>query len=101
EKFLDLKKILNLSTDNFIRTTSPAHIEAVQEFWRLCDKRGDIYKKKYKGLYCVGCERFLTERDIMDGHCVLHPNLKLETIEEENYFFKLSKYKKELLEYLK
>jgi methionyl-tRNA synthetase len=100
QKFLDLKSILNLSLDNFIRTTSPAHIEAVQEFWRLCDAKGDIYKKIYRGLYCVGCEKFITDKDLMDGHCALHPSLKPEMVEEENYFFRLSNYKKQLLEYL-
>jgi len=100
QKFLDLKEVLNLSLDNFIRTTSKEHIEAVQEFWRLCDKKGDIYKKIYRGLYCVGCEKFITEKDLMDGLCSLHPNLKPEMVEEENYFFKLSNYKKQLLEYL-
>jgi methionyl-tRNA synthetase len=100
QKFLDLKNILNLSTDNFIRTTSPKHIKAVQEFWRLCDEKGDIYKKVYKGLYCVGCEKFITEKDIVDGKCILHPNQKLEEVEEENYFFRLSNYKEKLLEYL-
>lgn len=100
EKFLVLKDYLNLSTDNFIRTTTPEHINAVQEFWRLCDAKGDIYKKKYSGLYCVGCEKFITEKDIVNGECPLHPGKKLETIEEENYFFKLSKYREDLLEYL-
>ncbi|MEO5634983.1 MAG: methionine--tRNA ligase [Candidatus Paceibacterota bacterium] len=100
EKFLDLKEILNLSYDNFIRTTSKEHILAVQEFWRLCDAKGDIYKKIYKGLYCIGCEKFLTEKEIIDGKCILHPNNVLEMVEEENYFFKLKNYKKELLEYL-
>lgn len=100
EKFLDLKGLLNLSLDNFIRTTSEGHIKAVQEFWRLCDAKGDIYKKKYSGLYCVGCEKFITEKDLVDGKCALHPNSKLETVEEENYFFKLSKYKEQLREYL-
>ncbi len=100
ERFLELKGVLNLSYDNFIRTTSKEHIAAVQEFWRLCDAKGDIYKKKYKGLYCVGCEKFLTEKDIVDGKCILHPNNTLEEVEEENYFFKLSTYKAELLRYL-
>ena len=100
EKFMELKKLLNLSNDNFIRTTDPEHIKAAQEFWRICDAKGDIYKKKYKGLYCVGCERFLMDKDIVDGHCAIHINLKLEEIEEENYFFKLSNYKNELLKYL-
>lgn len=98
--FLDLTKALNLSTDNFIRTTSKEHIEAVQEFWRLCDKKGDIYKKKYQGLYCVGCEKFIVEKDLIDGKCAFHPILTPESVEEENYFFKLGNYKKELLEYL-
>jgi methionyl-tRNA synthetase len=100
QKFLDLKEVLNLSYDNFIRTTSKDHIVAVQEFWALCDKKGDIYKKKYKGLYCVGCEKFLTEKDMVDGKCTIHPTLTLETVEENNYFFKITNYKKELLKYL-
>ncbi|OGJ02357.1 methionine--tRNA ligase [Candidatus Nomurabacteria bacterium RIFCSPLOWO2_12_FULL_44_11] len=99
QKFLELKNLLNLSSDNFIRTTSEGHIKAAQAFWQLCDQKGDIYKKKYKGLYCVGCEKFITEKDLMDGKCTLHPNLKPETVEEENYFFKLSNYKKQLLDY--
>ncbi|MDO8659267.1 MAG: methionine--tRNA ligase [Candidatus Parcubacteria bacterium] len=99
-KFLELKDILNLSLDNFIRTTSPAHITAVQEVWRLCDQKGDIYKKAYRGLYCVGCEKFITEKDLMDGKCSLHPTKIPEMVEEENYFFRLSKYKEQLLEYL-
>ena len=100
QKFLDLKKILNFSNDNFVRTTSAEHIKAAQEFWRLCDTKGDIYKKKCKGLYCVGCEKFLTERDLIDGKCPLHPNKIPEIVEEENYFFKLENYKEQLLEYL-
>ncbi|OGI99577.1 methionine--tRNA ligase, partial [Candidatus Nomurabacteria bacterium RIFCSPLOWO2_02_FULL_40_10] len=100
QKFLDLKTILNISNDNFIRTTSVGHILAAQEFWRLCDAKGDIYKKKYKGLYCVGCEKFLTEKDIVDGLCPIHPTKTPEVVEEENFFFKLTKYRKELLDYL-
>ena len=100
QKFLDLKNTLNLSCDNFIRTTSPEHVLAAQEFWRLCDKKGDIYKKIYTGLYCIGCEKFITGKDIADNKCMLHPNQKLETVEEKNYFFRLENYKKQLLEYL-
>jgi methionyl-tRNA synthetase len=100
QRFLELTKVLNLSNDSFIRTTSDSHIRAVQEFWRLCDLKGDIYKKKYKGLYCVGCERFLADKDIVDGKCPLHPTKELEMVEEENYFFRLSNYKLELLDYL-
>ncbi len=100
QKFIDLKKLLNLSNDNFIRTTNPAHIRAAQEFWQLCDAKGDIYKKKYKGLYCVGCEKFMTEKDVVDGKCPIHPTKIPETVEEENYFFKLTNYRAQLLEYL-
>jgi len=100
QKFLELKETLNLSYDNFIRTTSREHIAAAQEFWRLCDAKGDIYKKVYRGLYCVGCEKFITEKDLKDGKCLFHPNQKPEIVEEENYFFKLTKYKTELLQYL-
>ena len=100
QKFLDLKAILNLSYDNFIRTTSQEHILAAQEFWRLCDAKGDIYKKIYKGLYCVGCEKFITKKDLINDKCPLHLTGELETVEEENYFFKLENYQKQLLEYL-
>jgi len=100
EQYLNLAKALNLSHDNFIRTTDENHIKAAQEFWRLCEKKGDIYKKKYKGLYCVGCEKFITEKDLVDGKCEFHPTLTPEIVEEENYFFKLTNYKNQLLEYL-
>lgn len=98
-KFDALKKALNLSYTNFIRTTDPKHIEAAQEFWKLCDKAGDIYKKSYKTKYCVGCELEKTDSELTDGRCPLHPNQELEVIEEENYFFKFSKYQKPLLEF--
>ncbi|MBX4181570.1 class I tRNA ligase family protein, partial [Candidatus Parcubacteria bacterium] len=100
QRYLDLKDKLNLSYDNFIRTTSKENIVAAQEFWQICNKKGDIYKKIYKGLYCVGCEKFLTDKDMVDGKCILHPNLVPEVVEEENYFFKLSNYRERLLEYL-
>jgi methionyl-tRNA synthetase len=99
KKFDALKKALNLSYTNFIRTTDPKHIAAAQEFWKLCDKNGDIYKKLYKTKYCVGCELEKTDSELVDGRCPLHPNRDLEIIEEENYFFKFSKYQKPLLDY--
>src|ERR1035437_5727863 len=100
QKYLDLKNLLNLSNDNFIRTTSEGHIKAAQEMWRLCEANGDIYKKKYKGLYCVGCEKFLTDKDLVEGKCPIHPTKTPEVVEEENYFFRLGNYRKQLLEYL-
>jgi methionyl-tRNA synthetase len=99
-KFDDLKKALNLSYDKFIRTTDEHHIKAAQHIWKLCDEAGDIYKKKYKGLYCVSCERFVKESEIQNGECPDHPGKILEEVEEENYFFRFSKYSDFLLEYL-
>jgi methionyl-tRNA synthetase len=96
-----LKEVLNLSNDAFIRTTDPKHYAAAQEMWRRCDAAGDIYKKSYTGLYCVGCEAYKTEKDLNDeGHCLIHPHLMLEEITEENYFFRLSKYQDALVAYL-
>ena len=91
-EFQKLKETLNLSYDRFIRTTDPEHKKAAQELWRRCEAKGDIYKKKYKGLYCVGDEMFMKESELVDGKCPNHPNLVLQEIEEENYFFKLSNY---------
>lgn len=100
-KFDKLKDALNLSYTNFIRTTDDKHEAAAREFWKLCEKAGDIYKKPYKIKYCVGCELEKTESELENGKCPIHPNLKLETIEEENYFFKFSKYGKPLLDFYK
>lgn len=98
-EFNRLKESLNLSCDNFIRTTSSIHKAAAQEMWRRCDAEDDIYKKKYTGLYCVGCEAFKIDTDLVDGKCPDHKT-EPEEIEEENYFFKLSKYQPYLEEYL-
>lgn len=95
-KFDNLKNALNLSYDNFIRTTDKEHVRAAQKLWELCDKNGDIEKKFYKIKYCVGCELEKTDSELVDGICPLHPNRELEDIEEENYFFKLSNYAKKL-----
>ena len=101
KKFDNLKQALNLSYNNFIRTTDEHHIVAAQEFWKLCEKNGDIYKKNYKVKYCVGCELEKTESELVNGKCSIHPNLELEVIDEENYFFKYSKYQKLLLDLYK
>ena len=94
--FQDLKEMLNLSNDQFIRTTEKKHFEGVQKIWSAF-KKEDIYKKFYKGFYCVGCEEFKTEKDLIDGKCPEHLSVP-ELVEEENYFFKLSNYQKKLEE---
>jgi len=98
-KFDDLKKYLNLSYTNFIRTTDPKHKKAAKEFWNRCMARGDIYKKNYQIKYCVGCELEKTDSELEAGICPLHPNLEIQLISEENYFFKFSNYQEPLLDY--
>lgn len=96
-----LKPKLNISYTNFIRTTDKKHILAAQELWNRCFKNGDIYKKTYKSKYCVGCELEKTDSELDKGVCPTHPNLKIELIDEENYFFQFSKYQKPLLDLYK
>ncbi len=90
-------KSLNVDFDKFIRTTNPDHKKRVQKFVELMEKKGDIYKGNYSGLYCEGCEAYITEKDCVDGKCKFHPNRELKELTEETYFFKLSKYEKKLL----
>lgn len=100
EKFrVFMGKLGMLENLNFIRTTDAHHIKAAQEFWKVCEKNGDIYKKNYQVKYCVGCELEKTDSELVDGKCPLHPNLEIEIIEEENYFFRFSKYQKKLLDF--
>jgi len=94
-KFLELADLWNITNDDFIRTTEERHMERAQKFWEASMKNGDIYKKEYSGLYCVGCESFKTEKDLVDGKCPDH-NCIPETLKEENYFFRLSKYQRRL-----
>lgn len=98
EKYLNLKKVLNLSITNFIRNTDEKHVRAAQEFWRRCQKNGDLYKATYQIKYCVGCELEKTDSELEGGKCPIHQNLTLEIYNEENYFFKFSKYQKQLLD---
>lgn len=97
KKFDKLKEGLNLTYNNFIRTTDEHHIMSAQEFWKICEKNGDIYKKNYKIKYCVGCELEKTDSELSEGRCPIHPNKDLEIREEENYFFRFSKYQNQLL----
>ncbi len=96
KKFEDLKLTLNLSFDDFIRTTEKRHLDGAQKFWLAC-KKEDIYKKKYRGLYCVGCETFYNEDELENNKCPEH-QVYPEIVEEENYFFRLSNYQKWLEE---
>ncbi|MFC1629619.1 methionine--tRNA ligase [Patescibacteria group bacterium] len=100
-QFKKLKEALNLSNDDFIRTTDKKrHWPSVKKVWLELRKKGDIYKKKYKGFYCVGCEAFITRKDLKDGKCAVHKK-KPEVLEEENYFFKLSKYQDKIEDAIK
>ncbi len=86
---------LNISHDDFIRTTQPRHVETVQALLTRLHENGDIYQGLYKGHYCVSCESFLQEADLIDGQCKTHKK-PAEWIEEENYFFALTKYEEQL-----
>jgi methionyl-tRNA synthetase len=97
KKYDDLKNALNLSYNSFIRTTNKHHKKAAQEFWRRSLNNGDIYKGKYETKYCVGCELEKTDSELENGRCPWHPDKELELIDEENYFFKFSRYRKPLL----
>lgn len=101
ERFKKLKESLDLSYDTFIRTTDSKHIKAAQDFWSKCLASGDIYKKNYQIKYCVGCELEKTDSDLVEGKCPDHPNSNLELRDEENYFFRFSKYQSKLLELYK
>ena len=100
ESFKKLPKALGVSDDvHFIRTTDVHHESAAQEFWKRCDVAGFIYKKNYQVKYCVGCELEKTDSELIEGKCSLHPNLEIEMINEENYFFRFSQSQKPLLEF--
>lgn len=100
-RFKALRDILNLSNDDFIRTSDKErHWPAAQKFWQILARNNDIYKGVYKGYYCEGCEAYLGEKEISELCCVIHKK-PVQTVEEENYFFRLSKYGpaiKELIE---
>ncbi|PIS17184.1 MAG: methionine--tRNA ligase [Candidatus Nealsonbacteria bacterium CG09_land_8_20_14_0_10_42_14] len=96
KKFKELTRVINLSNDDFIRTTDQKkHWPNVQKVWLKLKENNDIYKKRYKGFYCVGCEAFVRKKDLVDGKCPNHQK-EPEVLEEENYFFKLSKYSKQV-----
>ncbi|MGZ6078963.1 MAG: methionine--tRNA ligase [Myxococcaceae bacterium] len=85
-----------ITYDRFIRTTDPDHVRASVEMVKRAQAAGDIYKGVYSGWYCTGDNEFLTDAQIVDGHCPEHPTLELQWLEEENYFFRLSAYQEKL-----
>src|SRR6266404_1609159 len=92
KRFASLFKELDISYDQFIRTTDQkAHWPGAQKLWGKLVESDDIYKKEYEGLYCVGHEAFITEKELVDGKCPEH-GIVPEFLKEENYFFRLSKY---------
>jgi methionyl-tRNA synthetase len=90
--FKGLREALAVSFDDFIRTSAEErHLAGVAKLWAACERRGDVYKRAYSGLYCVGCEQFYSEAELVDGRCPEH-GTPPERVEEENYFFRLSRY---------
>jgi methionyl-tRNA synthetase len=98
EAFAALRGPLDLSFDDFIRTSSdPRHRSGVERLWELCEARGDLYRKHYSGLYCIGCEQFYAPEDLADGRCPEH-GTGPQVVSEENWFFRLSRYASQLRE---
>ncbi len=100
-RFQEAWKLLNIEYDYFIRTTDPRHEKVVTNLLSKIYKNGYIYKGVYEGLYCIGCEKFLTDSELVNGRCPLHPNKKPVYQKEENYFLKLRDLSKEVLQKIK
>lgn len=98
--FIELCKKLNIDYDDFIRTTEERHKKIAQKIFKKVYDKGEIYKGKYEGHYCTGCESFITEKDLIDGKCPEH-NKEPEWMSEDSYFFKLSKYKNRIEKFVK
>lgn len=98
-RFKELYPKLGITDDiHFIRTTDDKHIKAAQEIWKRCFDNGYIYKKEYEAKYCIGCELYKTDSELVNGKCEVHPNRDIEIIKEENYFFAFSKIESKLRE---
>ncbi|HUQ41671.1 MAG TPA: class I tRNA ligase family protein, partial [Candidatus Limnocylindrales bacterium] len=98
-EFRRLYDLYEISYDRYIRTSvDKDHVNGVQEFVRRWIANGDVYPGTYEGYYCVGCEAFYEESDLVDSQCRLHPTRQIQHVKEENYFFRLSKYEKALRE---
>ena len=100
-KWREFCQKLDISFDNFYRTSDYPHYSRVQQFWVKLKKKGLIYEKEYSGKYCNGCESFKTDKDLENGICLDHPNVDITEVSEKNFFFKLSYFKDELREIYK
>lgn len=100
ENFKSVWREYGISHDHFIRTTDPVHVKTVQGLMQRLFERGEIVKRSYAGYYCTPCERFWTAKDLKDGNCP-DCNRPVEVIEEENYFFLMSKYQDRLIRHIK
>ena len=99
QEFTRTWRHLDVSFDDFIRTTEARHRSGVTEIVTRIHEAGDIYEGSYEGWYCEGCEAFKQEKDLVDGRCPLHPTTELQWIKEKNYFFRLSKYQRALADH--
>lgn len=97
--FKELTPLLNLAVDNFVRTSDDYHHRSATAMWQRCLQNGDIYKKKYTTKYCVGCELEKTDSELVNGRCPLHPHKELQLHQEDNYFFRFSRYAQPLLQH--
>lgn len=97
--FKELCDVLNISHDDFIRTTEPRHVKVAQNIFSIIHKKGEIYKSTYEGLYCVDCETYYQRRDLKDDKCPIHGN-EPDVVSEESYFFQMSKYRDKLIEHI-
>lgn len=97
--FKNLWQILNISNDDFIQTTEKRHLKVAQEIIKKIHQKGDIYKGEYKGLYCLDCESYYLPKDLVNSQCPIHRK-SLEMIKEEGFFFKMSKYQRQLLAHI-
>ena len=101
KKFQQAWKLLDINYSQFIRTTDENHKKTVQKIFKKLVEKGDIYKHSYTGLYCAGCEAFLSEKDLDEDGCCPNHKKKPEVVSEENYFFKLTKYKDAIIKHIK
>ena len=98
ERYRETWRLLDISNDDFIRTTEPRHHHTVQAFLSTIHDKGDIELGTYEGLYCVSCEDYYTESELVDGNCPIHGR-PVQVMKEENYFFMLSRYEQRLLDW--